>query len=556
MDEVKTTTQTSTANPVATQPTNEVDPVFAQIEGELKTRFELLPTELQQVILSSDYQMQLFEIAKKYKLSYEKLGQLELETTMVILGMTPPDEYKLDIAEQMGLTGEALDNVVLEINEKVFAPIREKLMMLYSEEEVKKGEEFAKSPTNPNAVVDTKKESPYREPITQKQENATVPVPGINKGVIPTFDKNNFDSKNEIGVTIPVKINPDIKPITAQTPEGTPIQKETPIMDPYRELPDGSSPAVNSGIPSATQPNLGIDTNATKEFLKTIPTLGSSITSKPPVATTESALEIAKSLGALDTMPKDATTIVLPQNQAEKLQSIADMKNILSAKITPPKPIEEVEIQKSIPPINTKIRPDPGIVIEKNTQESVVSKTVLTGPQETGELVRNIKLQMDINKKEGGVSSETIQKIDTLIDFKKVGNFMPTDKIPENNHVGDNFVSPQFIKPMVNQFTEKPVEEKQVPGQIFNKSIANLEVPVKKTGFFGKMKNFFGKRELDNTIQSANPEQNTTTINTVHTLHVMPTNMRTAPATEKQPVFDTDVDNVKIFDEVTVQKKL
>jgi hypothetical protein len=60
MDDIKKTTEQTS------------DPAFTQIEGELKTRFELLPTELQTVILSSDYQMKLFEIAKKHKLTYEK----------------------------------------------------------------------------------------------------------------------------------------------------------------------------------------------------------------------------------------------------------------------------------------------------------------------------------------------------------------------------------------------------------------------------------------------------------------------------------------------------
>jgi hypothetical protein len=168
MDEVKNLTTTNTVQNGTGATTQDapmdIDPVFAQIEGELKTRFELLPTELQQVILSSDYQLQLFEVAKKHKLTYEKLGQLELETTMVILGMTPPDEYKLEIAEQMGLSGADLDNVVMEINEKVFMPIREKLMALYSEDEVKKGEEFANITSTEKPVV-APKESPYREPI-------------------------------------------------------------------------------------------------------------------------------------------------------------------------------------------------------------------------------------------------------------------------------------------------------------------------------------------------------------------------------------------------------
>ncbi len=401
MDEIKKTQTNSDTTSQPTIPTTEaadVDPVFAQIEGELKTRFELLPTELQQVILSSDYQMHLFDVAKKYKLTYEKLGQLELETTMVILGMTPPDEYKLEVAEQMGLAGTDLDNVVAEINEKVFSPIREKLMALYSEEEVKKGEEFAKAGTS---VVEPAP-SPYREPIEIKKP----PQPGINTSAIPTLDKNEFDSKKEGGVATinPVKIGLDINPVVPTTPTAQPTNPQ-PIFDPYRELPEGITPPPSPGIVHEATPS--IDTTVTQEFLKTIPTLGSSITSKPAQATTEQALEIAKRMGALETMPQVQSAPVLKeQNQAEKLQSIAEMKNILGAKLAPK---ENVQPTIQTPP-EIKTRPDPGIVAPSIDKQPVVSKTTVTGPKETSELVRNIKLQLNETANTLNVKPETLQK--------------------------------------------------------------------------------------------------------------------------------------------------
>jgi hypothetical protein len=63
------------------------DKKFEELQAELRTRFELLPEDLQNVIQSSDYQNKLFEIAKKNKWTYEQLNLLEMETTMVLLGM-------------------------------------------------------------------------------------------------------------------------------------------------------------------------------------------------------------------------------------------------------------------------------------------------------------------------------------------------------------------------------------------------------------------------------------------------------------------------------------
>jgi hypothetical protein len=79
-----------------------------------------------------------------------------------------------------------------------------------------------------------------------------------------------------------------------------------------------------------------------------------------------------------------------------------------------------------------------------------------------------------------------------------------------------------------------------------------MEVPVKKTGFFGKMKNFFSKRELEETIAQADPNPPATP---VQNFSGMPSQMRPDPTPTPAPtVPDTAVDDVKIFDEVVVKK--
>jgi hypothetical protein len=140
---------------------------YSEIEGELKARFELLPKELQDTITSSDYQMKLFEIAKKYKLTYEKLGQLELETTMVLLGMTPPEEYEEDLSEQLGMKKEELSGLVKDVNDQVFLAIREQLKKIYT------NTPDSTAPKAPETVVrayDTVSTPVAREPQMQKGE--------------------------------------------------------------------------------------------------------------------------------------------------------------------------------------------------------------------------------------------------------------------------------------------------------------------------------------------------------------------------------------------------
>jgi hypothetical protein len=109
--------------------------IESEIQKELKTRFSLLPEDLQNTINSSDYQMKLFEIAKKYKLTYEQLGTLELETTMVLLGMTDPRTYQRELSANINKKTEDLALIIKEVEEQVFGPIRESLKNLYETEE-------------------------------------------------------------------------------------------------------------------------------------------------------------------------------------------------------------------------------------------------------------------------------------------------------------------------------------------------------------------------------------------------------------------------------------
>jgi hypothetical protein len=106
---------------------------YEGIRAELRTRFELLPEELQKVIQSSDYQTKLFDIAKKNKWTYEQLGILEMETTMVLLGMINPNNYQAELASELEKSPVEITAAVTDIKTQVFDPIRASLMKLYTE---------------------------------------------------------------------------------------------------------------------------------------------------------------------------------------------------------------------------------------------------------------------------------------------------------------------------------------------------------------------------------------------------------------------------------------
>ena len=165
---------------------------------ELKNRFKLLPKELQDIIMSSGYQTSLVEIGKRHKLTIEQLGQLELETTLVMVGSTHPDMYVHEVEEILNIDPDLAQAIANDVNEKIMKPIREKLEEVYYRFEVEGAQEEPTIPTvtsiapqenkvlqSTGIVVEERKPTPIaplpgtiesRDAILKKVENPSTPM--------------------------------------------------------------------------------------------------------------------------------------------------------------------------------------------------------------------------------------------------------------------------------------------------------------------------------------------------------------------------------------------
>lgn len=306
---------------------DEEDRIFNDTEGEFRTRFELLPSELQQAITSSEFQTKLFEIAKKYKLTYDRLGKLEMETTMVLLGMTPPDEYRGEIERQIEIKGNDLDAVVHDVNEQVFKPIRESLMKLYKKEEVEEGEKLntgnkedgtgkmandkyleptgEKTPETPAAVVDTKK----------PEVIALSPAPVAPKPKIP--EQSPADKVAELKKSLSQAVQS-----TSQAPK-PPLSASKMSISEIIEKAGDMKPKLSEGTPKSTPLELN---SGTEKMV--------------------SNMDAGKPYG-MQTMPKAVETIqkieptpsVTPIPQKDNGSLLGQIKSIFSE---PKKPIDVI----------------------------------------------------------------------------------------------------------------------------------------------------------------------------------------------------------------------
>jgi hypothetical protein len=91
-------------------------------------RFNNLPKEVQDAILSTDYQSKLMEIGKKNGLNIEEVGKLDMTTTQMMLGAIHPEDYGGRVEQTLAIPKDRADAIAQDVNEKILKNIRTTLI--------------------------------------------------------------------------------------------------------------------------------------------------------------------------------------------------------------------------------------------------------------------------------------------------------------------------------------------------------------------------------------------------------------------------------------------
>ena len=133
---------------------------------EIQNKFESLPEDLKLAIVESNVDEKITEIGKDRGLNIEQMGELSLETHLVMLGYIHPDKFEESLKKRLNLSDELNKKVTADVNTKILKEIREKLM---SETKVDKQNEAL--PPDTIQEVDKEEVIPdLKVPIKQKIE--------------------------------------------------------------------------------------------------------------------------------------------------------------------------------------------------------------------------------------------------------------------------------------------------------------------------------------------------------------------------------------------------
>lgn len=235
---------------------------------EIQKKFEGLPEDLRWAIMAANVDEKITEMGRTYGLNVEQMGQLSLETHMVMFGFTHPDKFEESVKASMQLPDEKNKAIINEINEKILKDIREKLMSLYQKEGEKKNEEIMSGAGIEITKEEEKKENVLNlnrdDMIKKVEEPELIAKEAQNEKILRSISAQKLSGSFQMpNVKTDYSLNnmsktstPEIKKDTGQggqagvkVPLGA-TMKTTPSaaastspsfsikVDPYREMPE------------------------------------------------------------------------------------------------------------------------------------------------------------------------------------------------------------------------------------------------------------------------------------------------------------------------------
>ena len=105
-----------------------MDDTIDLLQIKIEKAKEMLPAETVNAIAAADWKAAILGMRLKKGYTFEQLGDLELETELMLCGLVSPEDYPKELENRMGISGAEANELVNEMNDLVFKKIREELI--------------------------------------------------------------------------------------------------------------------------------------------------------------------------------------------------------------------------------------------------------------------------------------------------------------------------------------------------------------------------------------------------------------------------------------------
>ncbi len=202
-------------------------------QEKLKEKFQKLPKDLQQILLSEDLGVGIQLIGRDASITPEQALDIEDEVVAVLVGTSHPKDFIRNIQTKIGVDGEKAHAIAERVNEEIFQPVKESLKIVHNIKDEAAPMVSATPSVAPTPPVSPISPSSFPQMIIPPKINLeislkppTPPQPQQSQNIFEQKLQGVFKMPKEETV-VPQKTSSPIPP-TPPRPGG---------VDPYREPP-------------------------------------------------------------------------------------------------------------------------------------------------------------------------------------------------------------------------------------------------------------------------------------------------------------------------------
>ncbi len=145
-----------------------------------------LPLETVNAINAVDWRAAILELRTKRGYTFEQLGDLELETELLLCGLVSPENYPRELENRMKISRAQANELVNEMNDLAFKKIREELVKNTERKKIFQ-----------NKMTTSLRSESKRSPLAGEKGNTS-----LDKGRLEGFGKNDTQILNTAGIEI------------------------------------------------------------------------------------------------------------------------------------------------------------------------------------------------------------------------------------------------------------------------------------------------------------------------------------------------------------------
>ncbi|HEV7424017.1 MAG TPA: hypothetical protein VGO21_02385, partial [Candidatus Paceibacterota bacterium] len=228
-----------------------MDDTINSLEIKIETAKRKLPLETVNAIDAIDWKAAIINMRNKYGYSFEQLGDLELETELLLCGLVSPESYPKILETRLKISRTAASELVSEMNELVFKKIREELIKNTERKKV-----FADKTIGGGNDIQVLDKAGIQ--IISNSPNSDLNKPASN--ILSTADRDaerTIETREDMLGKIEkpefvTKVEKEIHPLLAEKLSGT--LQQVPTVKTDHSLDNITKPAGASSYPPKTDP--------------------------------------------------------------------------------------------------------------------------------------------------------------------------------------------------------------------------------------------------------------------------------------------------------------